>query len=95
MDGIHIIRDVTYLPRPLAMSGRGPQALRESIGVELSKSEYYYEVAEFINLIEQGLLESRINSHQNSLVTLEIMDEIRRQIGVVYPADRQNDLSCD
>ena len=88
MDGIHIIRDVTYLPRPLAMSGRGPQARRESIGVELNKNEYYYEVAEFINLIEQGLLESKINSHQNSLVTLEIIDEIRKQIGVVYPADR-------
>lgn len=72
----------------LQCRGEALRHLRESIGVELNKNEYYYEVAEFINLIEQGLLESKINSHQNSLVTLEIIDEIRKQIGVVYPADR-------
>lgn len=49
--------------------------------------EYYYEIAEFINLIEAGKRESEINSHKNSLITLEIIDEIRRQLGVVYPAD--------
>ena len=35
-----------------------------------------------------GKRESIINSHDNSLITLEIIDEIRRQLGVVYPADR-------
>lgn len=49
--------------------------------------EYYYEIAEFINLIEAGKRESEIDSHNNSLITLEIIDEIRRQLGVVYPAD--------
>lgn len=51
------------------------------------KHEYYYEIAEFINLIQNGEKESKINSHENSLITLEIIDEIRKQIGVVYPAD--------
>lgn len=50
--------------------------------------EYYFEIAEFINLIQQGKQESDINSHQNSLITIEIVDEIRRQLSVVYPADR-------
>jgi Predicted dehydrogenases and related proteins len=49
--------------------------------------EYYYEIAEFIDLIETGKSESLINSHRNSLITLEITDEIRKQIGVEYPAD--------
>ena len=44
---------------------------------------------EFINLIEQGKLESEINSHNHSLISIEIIDEIRRQIGVVYPADKE------
>ncbi len=51
-------------------------------------NEYFYEVAEFIDLIEQGKFESPINSHENSLITMEIIDEIRAQLGVVFPADR-------
>ncbi|MDR1883935.1 MAG: Gfo/Idh/MocA family oxidoreductase [Prevotella sp.] len=51
--------------------------------------EYYYEVAEFINLIREGKRESEINSHENSLITIEIVDEIRKQIDIKYPADDQ------
>ncbi len=51
--------------------------------------EYYYEVAGFISLIENGCKESEINSLENSLITLQIIDEIRRQLGVVFPADRE------
>jgi len=52
--------------------------------------EYYFEVAEFINLIEEGRRESLINSHKNSLITIEIVDEIRRQLRVSYPADKDS-----
>ena len=58
------------------------------ISAVTDKNEYYYEVAEFMDLIENGKRESEINSHENSLITLEIIDEVRRQLGVVYPADR-------
>lgn len=51
-------------------------------------NEYFYEVAEFIDLIEQGESESAINSHENSLITMEIIDEIRAQLGVEFPADK-------
>lgn len=47
----------------------------------------YYEVQEFIDLIKRNQLESSINSFKNSLMTLEVMDEARKQIGLVYPAD--------
>ncbi|MBW5448037.1 oxidoreductase [Cohnella sp. CFH 77786] len=47
-----------------------------------------YEIREFIGLVRSGQTESAINSHANSLLTLEIVDEARRQLGLVYPADR-------
>lgn len=53
------------------------------------KNEYYYEIAEFIDLIQSGRTESDINSHENSLITIEIIDEIRKQLGIVYPADEK------
>ncbi|MFD0676035.1 MULTISPECIES: Gfo/Idh/MocA family protein [unclassified Paenibacillus] len=46
-----------------------------------------YEVKEFIELIHNGRLESTTNSYANSLIAMEIMDEARKQIGLVYPAD--------
>ncbi|MDR1585798.1 MAG: Gfo/Idh/MocA family oxidoreductase [Prevotellaceae bacterium] len=58
--------------------------------VQISKNqldEYYYEIAEFIDLVSSGKPESAINSHKNSLITIEIIDEIRKQLGIVYPSD--------
>lgn len=87
MDEIHTIRKVTYIPRPAAMSGRGPKAEPQDVSAKVEHDDYYYEMAEFINLIEQGKLESEINSHAVSLATIEVIDEVRKQLGVVYPAD--------
>ncbi|MDY4846403.1 MAG: oxidoreductase, partial [Parabacteroides sp.] len=73
-------------------SGKGPKAEPEELSRPSEKDEYYYEVAEFINLVLSGQRESQINSHENSLITLEIIDEVRRQLGIVYPADTQKTL---
>ncbi len=48
--------------------------------------EYYFEVAEFIDLIQKNERESTINSLENSLITIEIIDEIRKQLEIIYPA---------
>lgn len=48
----------------------------------------YYEVEEFIKVINMGAKESKINSNSFSRISMEIMDEIRRQIGLEYPADK-------
>ncbi|MHA7966399.1 Gfo/Idh/MocA family protein [Paenibacillus sp. CAU 1782] len=47
----------------------------------------YYEVKEFIAMIAEGRQESAINSWENSVICMEIMDEVRRQIGLSFPAD--------
>lgn len=74
----------------------GPEAVdihyrdgsRESISVKQDMPSMYYEVKEFVELIHQGKIESDKNSFANSLLTIEIMDEARKQIGIVFPADR-------
>lgn len=87
LDAIQDMRRVTCFARAKAGPGLGPEAVGEAVGVEPDRDRYYYEIAEFIDLIEQDRSESEINSHENSLITLEIIDEVRRQLGVVYPAD--------
>jgi predicted dehydrogenase len=50
-------------------------------------NDYFYEIAHFIDLVEGGRVESPVNTHAVSVATLEIVDELRRQSGIVYPAD--------
>lgn len=87
LDKIHITKQVDFIPRQVTAQGKEQENHCQSIGAPLDKSEYYYEMAEFMNLIEQGKQESILNSWENSLTTIEIIDEIRRQLGVHYPAD--------
>lgn len=87
LDRINIIRKVAYTPRLAAASGKGPTPEPIDISAPTDQDEYFYEVAEFIDLIQAAKRESTINSHDHSLITLEIIDEVRRQLGIAYPAD--------
>lgn len=87
LDKINQINRVTWQARPVASSGKGPLTPVEDIYAVTDKDEYYYEVAEFINLVQAGKLESEVNSHENSLITIGIIDEVRRQLGVSFLAD--------
>ena len=87
LDKINQINRVTWQARPVASSGKGPLTPVEDISAVTDKDEYYYEVAEFINLVQAGKQESEVNSHENSLITIEIIDEVRRQLGVSFLAD--------
>ena len=88
LDKIHITNHVDFIPRQVVGQGQEQANIPHSIGVSLDKSPYYYEMAEFMNLIEQGKQESSVNSWDCSLGTIEIIDEVRRQLGVRYPADK-------
>ena len=88
LDTINRMADISFTPRAVNLGGgKSEQAVTENISATAYDNEYYYEVAEFISLILEGRRESEINSHAASLTTMELLDEIRRQIGVEFPAD--------
>ncbi|MCH1624000.1 Gfo/Idh/MocA family protein [Ferdinandcohnia quinoae] len=59
----------------------------EDISSTDSHHSMYYEAKEFIDLIKRGTFESSINSLEISLNVMEILDETREQIGLIFPAD--------
>ena len=79
LDRINIISDVKLITRKGAKINIRPDSPRH---------EYFYEIAEFIDIIQSGQKESSVNSLQNSLITMEIMDEIRSRLGVRFLADK-------
>lgn len=87
LDQIHICRHAEMTRRGAPTSGRssGPQAA--DISVPADPDEYLCEFREFIDVLESGRMESSVNSLETSLITARILDEIRRQAGVVFPAD--------
>ena len=87
IDRIQTPTDVRFYPRQAPASGQEKRAEGESLSVEDNHNEYYHEIREFIDLVQNGRIESEINSHSASITTLEIIDEVRRQLGVHYPAD--------
>jgi predicted dehydrogenase len=62
---------------------------REDLTQKQMSDSMYYEAKEFIELVQAGKTESDINSFSNSMIAMEITEEARRQIGVVYPADQK------
>lgn len=74
-------------PDSIIWRARGGQT--EDLSLPTVEHDMYYEIEHFIMLIKQGQTQSPINTYDNSLMTMEIMDEVRRQIGLVFPADQQ------
>jgi len=81
-----IIMDAIHTPQKVEICYRDGRT--EEITEAQLHRPMYYEVKEFIELIETGKQESDINSHHHSLMTMEIIEEARRQTGIVFPADR-------
>ena len=59
----------------------------EQLTVEQNHPAMYYEVEEFVNLVHEGKKESDMNTYERSDVTMQVMDQIRKQIGLVFPND--------
>ena len=62
----------------------------EDLSLEHEEANMCYEVQEFVNLIKSDEKESKVNSLKNSRDVIEVIEEARKQIGVIYPADRNN-----
>lgn len=91
LDQIHITRQVELTMRGAPTSGRSGGPATSDITVPCDPDEYLCEFKEFIDVIESGSPESVNNSLANSLAVAEVMDEIRRQSGVIFPADGRQD----
>ncbi|MCL2739218.1 MAG: Gfo/Idh/MocA family oxidoreductase [Bacteroidales bacterium] len=81
-----LILDRINIPRQLFFKPRN--GAQQDLSAAHCGNDYYYEIREFINLIETQTMEHKVNSHEHSLTVMELMDEIRRQIGLEYPADK-------
>ncbi|MNJ62980.1 hypothetical protein D3C77_588410 [compost metagenome] len=62
----------------------------EDLTQSQTQESMYYEALEFVDLIRSGRAESDINSHENSLIVAEVMEQARKQIGLVFPADNKH-----
>lgn len=60
----------------------------EDISREQQDNSMYYEVCEFISLINRGESESKVQTFNFSSDTIAILDEARKQIGISFPGDR-------
>jgi predicted dehydrogenase len=58
----------------------------ETFQLEPMVNGFEYEIRELMTSVDKGLIESPGMSHEFSLLLSGTMDEIRHQIGVVYPA---------
>jgi predicted dehydrogenase len=87
LDQIHITRNVTFTKRGAPTSGRSGMPEAVDITVPRDADEYLCEFREFIDVLQSGRLESENNSLENSLATSRVMEEIRRQAGIKFPAD--------
>ncbi|WP_445490646.1 Gfo/Idh/MocA family protein [Niallia sp. 03133] len=60
---------------------------KEDITQPQKEEAMYYEAKEFVERIKAGQTESPVNSYEVSLAVMEILEEARKQTGVVFPAD--------
>ena len=61
----------------------------EILAIPHDEEDMIYEIEEFIKTIMEGKLESDVNTLERSKQVMSVLDEIRHQIGLVYPADLQ------
>ena len=87
IDRIQTPAEVRFMPRQAPASGHETRTEGELLSRPDTHDEYYHEIKEFIDTIAAGRTQSQINSHECSLITAEIIDEVRRQLGVRYPSD--------
>ncbi|MGD6994700.1 Gfo/Idh/MocA family protein [Sutcliffiella horikoshii] len=82
-----IILDTIHTPEKIRIKYK--DGSEEDITVSQKDQSMFYEAEEFIRLIKFGEKESSINSLNTSLQTMELIEEARKQIGLVYPADQR------
>lgn len=60
----------------------------EVISQHQGMDNMYYEIDEFMKLVQNRETESFINTLERTMMVLQVMDRIRKQTGLVFPADK-------
>ncbi|MBM7588089.1 putative dehydrogenase [Bacillus pakistanensis] len=81
----NLVIDKIHTPEKVEIFYRNGE--KEELSQPQKAKTMFYEAEEFIRLAQEGETESETNSIENSITTMEIIDEIRKQIGVVFPSD--------
>lgn len=79
---------IDTIHRPERVEIRYRDSRLENIAIPDPKPAMFYEAEEFVTLIKENKLESEENTFERSLTTAKIMEEARKQMGIVYPADQ-------
>ncbi|MDO4941396.1 MAG: Gfo/Idh/MocA family oxidoreductase [Lachnospiraceae bacterium] len=86
--GCMLIPDISHTREIRIVDRNGREELYNvpGTGVEDTRNDLVYEALEFQRLI----MERRTDHpyHQNTVMTFQIMDEARRQMGMIFPADK-------
>ncbi len=71
--------------KPLSVTVQIYYGPKEVISPEWDGKGLYFEVQEMMKCLEENKIESDLLTHQGSLDLVRILDEIRKQTGVIYP----------
>lgn len=94
IDDCSVPAEVTLAPRTGVASAAAvpgftrPPGTAEDLARPQAQQHMRYEVQEFVNLIRATSNDSPLHAPSESLATLRVLDEARRQLGVRFPADR-------
>jgi predicted dehydrogenase len=75
-----------YRPQPVRLLARHGEEL-DRWEPEVLEHGFRYEAAEVARCLADGLVESPLLPHAETLRVMEAMDEVRRQVGVRYPGE--------
>ncbi len=78
---------IEEIPNPQAVSIYGRDGKKEKLVIPKTDNDMVYEIREFVWLVKEQAYNHRHLNH--SELTLELMDEVRRQQGIVFPADKE------
>ncbi|SDC39342.1 Predicted dehydrogenase [Terribacillus halophilus] len=73
---------VHHISSPKGTEIHWPDGTKEDISNPQEYDPMYYEIAEFIQLIQTNKQQSSINTWENSIITMEILDQARQQMNV-------------
>lgn len=82
--GSIIINKITDMKEIIIKYRNGQEEL---ISIDQEELDMKYEISEFIDLYITGQTESKVNTLENTLIVMNVMDKMRKDFGLIYPND--------